>query len=227
MNLVLEQQKSKMDNNGIVVLISGRGSNLQAICEAGLDTQIKCVISNQANAKGLLVASKFGIQTEIIEHEFYKTREEFDTALLLTINKYQPKLVVLAGFMRILTSTFINQYTNKIINIHPSILPSFVGANAIIDTINAHVKIAGTTVHYVTEHLDNGPIIAQGIIRINNNDTTDQLSQRILCLEHVIYPFVIKKILNNHVRIIKTKVIVDMSPDDNKALGKYYPYIYY
>ena len=214
--------------DGIVVLISGRGSNLASICKNGLASQIKCVISNKADALGLNIAKEYNIPTEIINHKLYKDRTEFDQMLAKIIDKYNPKLVVLAGFMRILSSYFVNHYSNRLINIHPSLLPAFIGINAQEQAVAEKVKVSGATVHYVTEELDHGPIIAQGVVKVLPNDTPDSLSKRILEIEHIIYPFAISKILNNQTKIIDQKY-VEVMPNDNDSniLGKFLPQIYY
>ncbi len=214
--------------DGIVILISGRGSNLAAICKNGLANQIKCVISNKADALGLNIAKEFNIPTEIIDHKPYKSRTEFDLNLSKTIDKYNPKIVVLAGFMRILSSYFVNHYLNRLINIHPSLLPAFIGINAQEQALSEKVKVSGVTVHYVTEQLDYGPIIAQGVVKVLPNDTSDSLSKRILEIEHIIYPFIISKILMNQTKIINQKYVEVISDEnDTSILGKYQSQIYY
>ena len=214
--------------DGIVVLISGRGSNLAAICKNGLASQIKCVISNKADALGLNIAKEYNIPTEIIDHKLYKDRTEFDQALANIIDKCNPKLVVLAGFMRILSSYFVKHYLNRLINIHPSLLPAFIGINAQEQAIAEKVKASGVTVHFVTEQLDHGPIIAQGVVKVLSGETPHNLSQRILEIEHIIYPFAISKILNNHTKIIDQKYVEVMyDENDTSILGKYQSQIYY
>ena len=204
-----------------IVLISGRGSNLQAICEAGLTPYISCVISNNAKALGLEYAKQLGIHTEIINHQEFNSRQEFEMVLAQTLDTFSCDLIVLAGFMRILSHWFINKYTNKIINIHPSLLPSFTGINAQTQAFNSKVKISGATVHYVTAELDHGPIIAQGIVGIKSLDTIDTVTNKILDLEHVIYPFIIKKILNNLVNVKNNCVYTENLDTDRTELGKF------
>lgn len=182
-----------MQIDKFAVLISGRGSNLSAICESGLAPQIACVISNNHEAPGLNIAKQFNIPAHVVDHKEFTTREEFELKILEIINTYTIKLIVLAGFMRILSPQFIAKFTNRIINIHPSILPAFIGTHAQSDAFNAKVKISGATVHFVTDKLDYGPIIAQGIVPTTATDTEVSLSNRILSLEHTLYPFVIKK----------------------------------
>ena len=213
--------------NGIVVLISGRGSNLAAICKSGLASQIKCVISNKADAAGLAIATQYNIPHKVIVNTAYPNREEFDTQLAQVIDSFNPQLVVLAGFMRILTSELVNHYKNRMINIHPSLLPAFTGFNAQKQALDAKVKISGATVHFVTPQLDHVPIIVQGVVKVGDTDTEDDLSSRILELEHVIYPFAIKKILDGNVRIDDMQVITRQDADDAKILGKFQSHIYY
>jgi phosphoribosylglycinamide formyltransferase-1 len=215
-------------NNGIVVLISGRGSNLQAICEAGLTQHISCVISNNQEALGLEFARQQGLATHIINNKNFASREAFDHALRICIDQYAPRLVVLAGFMRILTASFVNHYADKIINIHPSLLPAFIGAKAQSCALNAKVKVSGVTVHFVTDKLDHGPIIAQGIVPVLPDDSEEDLSARILRLEHVIYPFVIQKLIADQV-VIKQDLTVKVAKakSDTEILGEYAQFIFY
>ena len=211
----------------IVVLISGRGSNLDAICKADLAPHIKCVISSKPSALGLNIANTYNIPTHIITPQDYSNQTEFESILTQTLDKYAPDLIILAGFKHILSGNFVNNYTNKIINIHPSLLPAFIGNNAHTETLASGVKLSGVTIHYVTPHLDSGPIIAQGVVSIKPNDTKIDLSQRILELEHVLYPFVIKKILAQQVTLIDTKVIIQHDATDQQLLGDYISYVYY
>jgi phosphoribosylglycinamide formyltransferase-1 len=215
-------------SNKFVVLISGRGSNLHAICKAGLSAQIACVISNNPQALGLELAKQFNLTTHIINHKEFSTREKFDYKLASIIDTYNPKLIVLAGFMRILSSWFVSKYANCIINIHPSILPAFTGANAQADAVKARVKISGATVHFVTDKLDHGPIIAQGVAPTMADDTTTGLANRILQLEHIIYPFTIKKILQQKVSINPNGyVLVQKNIEDQNELGTFNNTIFY
>jgi len=184
--------------NGIVVLISGRGSNLKAIYESGLGSQIKCVISNNADAPGIEFAKSKGINTLVIENKHYPNREAFDLVLANEIKKFQPQLIVLAGFMRILTSSFVQQFSNQIINIHPSLLPAFIGVNAVKQAFDYGAKITGVTVHIVTDKLDCGPILAQEALEIEENETLQALTERLLKLEHKILPRVIHSLLKSN-----------------------------
>lgn len=212
----------------IIVLISGKGSNLKAICDAGLKQNISAAISNNPNAPGLEYAKQNSITTQVICHKDFSSRDEFDKELANSIDQYNPKLIVLAGFMRILGPWFIKHYHNKIINIHPSLLPSFVGTHAQTQALQARVKVSGASVHFVDSELDHGPIIAQGVVGVSTENTIDSITSRILQLEHCIYPFVIRKILSGHV-VVDTdgKVTTQIAEDDNVLLGKFSQHIYY
>jgi phosphoribosylglycinamide formyltransferase-1 len=172
----------------VVILISGRGSNMQALLEANLPCRIVAVISNRADASGLEVAQAHGIATAVVSHRDHADREAFDTALAQVIDSYQADLVVLAGFMRILTTPFVEHYRGKLINIHPSLLPAYAGINTHERALQDGVKIHGCTVHFVTPTLDGGPIIIQAAVAVLRNDTPESLSARVLHEEHRIYP---------------------------------------
>lgn len=177
----------------IVVLISGRGSNLKAIIDANDPLiEIRAVISNSPQAYGLVYAKQAGIATEVVDHTEKKTRIEFDTALQNCIDSYQPKLVVLAGFMRILTHEFVNHYRGILINIHPSLLPAFKGLNTHKRALEAGVKEHGASVHFVTEELDSGQIIMQARVPVLPDDDEESLAARVLQEEHRIYPQAIR-----------------------------------
>lgn len=217
-----------IQNNKFVVLISGNGSNLEAMCKAGLSEQIAAVISNKSGVRGLIIAEQYKIATEVIEHKNFANRDSFDDELMKTIEKYTPTLVVLAGFMRILTDKFVNFYTNRLINVHPSILPAFIGANAIENALKTKVKVTGITIHLVTTELDSGPILAQGIVPIKANDTIETLSQQIHLLEHRLYPFVIRKFLENKVTISTNGTVnINHERDDVRFLNPLNTNIFY
>jgi phosphoribosylglycinamide formyltransferase 1 len=179
----------------IVILISGGGSNMAAIVKtaqkqdwaATLNARVAAVISNRADAAGLAWAKAHGIPTASIEHRQFATRDDFDRALMQQIDKFEPSLVVLAGFMRILTPAFVSHYTQRLVNIHPSLLPAFTGLHTHQRGIDAGCQFAGATVHRVTAELDVGPILAQAVVPILPDDTADTLSARVLTQEHVIY----------------------------------------
>ena len=176
----------------IVILISGRGSNMEALIAARdkgeLPVNIAAVISNKADAKGLGLAREQGIATEVLDHKGFASREEFDAQLAQRIDRHQPSLVVLAGFMRILTPGFVAHYAGRLVNIHPSLLPAFPGLYTHQRAIDEGCKLAGATVHQVTAELDHGHILAQAAVPVLPGDTADALAARVLTQEHIIYP---------------------------------------
>lgn len=185
------RHKPEFDNapkKSVVILISGRGSNMQALLEADLPCcRIAAVISNKADAPGLDIAKQHGIATQVVAHRDYPDRESFDAALADTIDRYQPDLVVLAGFMRILTTGFVARYHGRLINIHPSLLPAYGGLDTHERALEDGVKIHGCTVHFVTPDLDHGPIIIQAAVSVLTDDTPATLAARVLREEHRIY----------------------------------------
>jgi phosphoribosylglycinamide formyltransferase-1 len=170
----------------IVALISGRGSNLQALLEAGLP--VSGVISNRADAKGLELAAARGIATRVVEHRAFASREAFEAALGPEIERFAPRLVLLAGFMRIFTPGFAARYEGRMLNIHPSLLPAFPGLDTHARALAAGVKLHGCTVHLVSVELDHGPIVIQAAVPVRADDTAATLAARVLRQEHVIYP---------------------------------------
>ena len=172
----------------IVILISGRGSNMQAILEARLPLSVAAVISNDATASGLITAQKHGVATRVVAHRAYADRAAFDTALAAAIDEYAPDLLVLAGFMRILTADFVEHYRNRILNIHPSLLPAFTGLHTHRRALEAGVKVHGCSVHFVTPELDHGPLVAQAAVPVLDDDSEDTLAARVLAQEHRLYP---------------------------------------
>tara|TARA_B100000212_G_scaffold250594_1_gene191754 strand:- start:368 stop:1015 length:648 start_codon:yes stop_codon:yes gene_type:complete len=189
----------------IVVLISGSGSNLEAIakaCQTGnIPATIELVISNQPNVKGLDRAKKFHLMSKVIEHQKYSSREEFDQALLEQILPIEPDLVVLAGFMRILSNSFTEALSGKVINIHPSLLPEYPGLNTHKQAIENGDLMHGISVHYVNSELDGGPIITQGALRIDPSQTEAKLVNRIHKIEHAVYPKVIADIAKGYITL--------------------------
>jgi len=179
----------------IVVLISGSGSNMEAIVEqinaGNINGQISAVISNRPNVYGLTRAEKYDIPAVCLDHKTFDSRESYDEALAQTILQYSPDLVVLAGFMRILTPKFVERFAGKMLNIHPSLLPKYPGLNTHQRAIEAGDKYHGSTVHFVTSELDGGPIIQQSVLEISPNDDEDSLTERVKSLEHKLYPEVI------------------------------------
>ena len=176
----------------IVILISGRGSNMQALLEARLPATVAAVISNEPAAAGLAIARKHGVETRLVEHRSYPDRAQFDAVLIKTIDSFAPDLIVLAGFMRILTDDFVERYRGRLINIHPSLLPAFSGLHTHRRALEAGVKLHGCTVHFVTRELDSGPIVIQAAVPVLDRDSEDALAARVLEQEHRIYPQAIR-----------------------------------
>lgn len=203
----------------IVILISGRGSNMQAIAQAAKEqhwpAQIVAVISNRADATGLEFAAGLGIPTALVISKNFASREAFDAALQAEIDRYSPDLVVLAGFMRILTAPFVEHYAGRMMNIHPSLLPSFTGLATHQQALDAGVKVHGVTVHFVTAQLDHGPIIDQAVVRVLKNDTEESLSARLLSHEHLIYPRAVRWFVEGKLTVKGNCVHVDADLTDN------------
>lgn len=187
----------------IVILISGSGSNMAAIVRAEeqgrwaqrLNARVAAVLSNRADAPGLAFAQDHGIATQVLDHKAFASREDFDAALMAEIDRHAPALVVLAGFMRILTPGFVAHYAGRLLNIHPSLLPAFPGLNTHQRAIDAGCRFAGATVHQVTAELDHGSILAQAVVPVLPDDTPDTLAARVLSQEHLIYPQAIAQFL--------------------------------
>jgi len=192
----------------IVILISGRGSNMQAVLEAKLNAMVCAVISNEASAKGLQIARDAGVDTRVISHHAYASRASFDRCLADTIEEYRPDLIVLAGFMRILTEEFISRFNGKIMNIHPSLLPAFPGLDTHRRAIDEGVKLHGCTVHFVTTALDHGPIVIQSAVPVRPDDDEDRLAARVLELEHAVYPRAIQWFLDDQLVVEGNRVKV-------------------
>jgi phosphoribosylglycinamide formyltransferase-1 len=189
----------------IVILISGRGSNMVAILEAAQREQWPCriaaVISNRADAKGLDAAARFGIPTAVLPSKNYPDRAAFDAALQEKIDSFQPDLVLLAGFMRILTPGFVEHYAGRMMNVHPSLLPAFTGLDTHARALQAGVKVHGASVHFVTAELDVGPIIEQAVVSVLQDDTEETLSARVLEQEHIIYPRAVRHFIEGRLSI--------------------------
>jgi phosphoribosylglycinamide formyltransferase-1 len=192
----------------VVVLISGRGSNMQALLDADVGARIAAVISNRADAHGLEIARGRGVPTLVVEHRDYRTREAFDAALAAAIDGFSPHLVVLAGFMRILTPGFVEHYAGRLINVHPSLLPSFTGLDTHRRALEAGVKIHGCTVHFVTAALDHGPIVAQAAVPVRENDSEASLAARVLEQEHRILPASVRAFCQGRLQIADGRVHV-------------------
>jgi phosphoribosylglycinamide formyltransferase-1 len=187
----------------IVILISGGGSNMAAIVRASqrddwaqkFGARVAAVVSNRADAGGLALAREHRIATEVVDHKAFASREEFDAALAQVIDRHQPALVVLAGFMRILTPGFVGRYAGRLVNIHPSLLPAFPGLHTHQRAIDAGCKVSGATVHQVTSELDHGPILDQAAVPVLPGDTPHALAARVLSQEHLLYPRAIAALL--------------------------------
>jgi len=190
----------------VVVLISGRGSNLQAILEAGIP--VCAVISNQADAAGLAVAARHGVATSVVEHRAFAGRESFEAALAAAIDRHAPKLVALAGFMRVLTPGFVARYAGRLVNIHPSLLPEFPGLDTHARALAAGVQRHGCTVHFVTAQLDHGPVISQASVPVLPGDSAQTLAARVLEQEHLLYPQAIRWFLDGKLVIEGDRVRV-------------------
>jgi phosphoribosylglycinamide formyltransferase-1 len=187
--------------DSIVILISGRGSNMQAIVRAGLPLRTAAVLSNEPQAAGLEIARAAGIETDVVDHRSYPNRAGFDTALAERIDRYRPDWIVLAGFMRILTDPFVERYAGRLVNIHPSLLPAFPGLATHRQALAAGVRIHGCTVHFVTPSLDQGPTIIQAAVPVLPGDDEQALAARVLEQEHRIYPQALRWLATRQVRL--------------------------
>jgi phosphoribosylglycinamide formyltransferase-1 len=211
----------------IVCLISGRGSNLSALLAAAaaerwsqtLGARLAAVISNKPDAAGLRIAEAAGVPTEVIAHAAFPTRESFDQALMASIDAHQPVLVVLAGFMRVLTARFVNHYAGRLINIHPSLLPSFPGLATHRQALAAGVRVHGATVHYVSHEVDGGAIIAQAVVPVRSDDSEETLAARVLEQEHRLLPRCVKLVVEGSVRFADGRVQVAVGHDAELAVG--------
>ena len=198
----------------VAVLISGRGSNLQALIDAfgpeAADSPVKIalVLSNRPDAPGLERAAKAGLKTEIVDHKAFQTREDFDVAIDREIRAAGAEFVVLAGFMRLLTAQFVTTWKDKLVNIHPALLPSFPGLDTHQRALQAGVRFHGATVHFVRHETDSGPIIAQSLVAVRPGDTEETLGARVLQTEHRLYPLALRLIAEGHVRVEGERAIV-------------------
>jgi phosphoribosylglycinamide formyltransferase 1 len=190
----------------VVVLISGRGSNLQAILDAGIP--VSAVISNVAGAGGLEIAARRGVPALVVKHGDFPTREAFEAVLAAQIERYAPKLVAHAGFMRIVTAGYVERFAGRMLNIHPSLLPSFTGLKTHERALAAGVKVHGCTVHFVTAELDAGPVVLQAAVPVLADDTVESLSRRVLRQEHIAYPRAIRWFLDDKLVIDNGRVRV-------------------
>lgn len=197
----------------LVVLISGNGSNLQAILDAiqakQLNASVALVISNKKDAKGLARAESIGVPTQVIDHTLYSSREAFDEAMLAALQPLQPSLVVLAGFMRILSAKFVRTLNGRLINIHPSLLPLYKGTQTHRRALEAQDKKHGCSIHFVTEELDGGPVIAQSEVPVYPNDTEESLAARVQKEEHSLYPLCIQLISEKKLALVNGKPVLE------------------
>ena len=207
---------------GLVVLISGRGSNLQAIIDAvragELPADIRAVISSEPGAPGTARARTAGIPTHVVNYRDYGARESFDQALMQRIDAYQPQLVVLAGFMRILGKDFIDHYAGRLLNIHPSLLPAFPGLNTHARALQSGAAQHGASVHFVTHAVDGGPVIIQAAVPVLPDDTVATLAERVLQEEHRIYPLAIRWFIDGRLSVEHGRVLVDGKPSSEQGL---------
>ncbi|MFZ5483320.1 MAG: phosphoribosylglycinamide formyltransferase [Pseudomonadota bacterium] len=184
-----------------VILISGRGSNMEALLGAGLPVEFAAVISNRPEAAGLAFARNAGVATMVIDHRVHASREAFDAALAAEIDRHRPDLVILAGFMRVLTEAFVRRYEGRLINIHPALLPAFPGLHTHARALAAGVRLHGCTVHFVTPEVDVGPIVIQAAVPVLDDDDEIRLAARVLAQEHRIYPMAIRWFAEGRLRI--------------------------
>lgn len=200
----------------IVVLISGSGSNLQALIDAienkQLDAEIRAVISNRPDAYGLQRAEKAGITTHVLDHNDYPDRESFDQTMIRLIDSHQPALVILAGFMRILSDNFVNHYQDRMLNIHPSLLPEFRGLNTHQRVLEAERNRHGVSIHYVTSELDSGPLVIQAVINVDPSDTAESLAEKIHQQEHIIYPMTVQWLAEKRLQCKNNQLFFDNQP---------------
>jgi phosphoribosylglycinamide formyltransferase-1 len=189
----------------IVILISGRGSNMEAIvqrcAEQGWPARVVAVVANRADAAGLRFAAAQRIATAVVEHRAFASRDAFDAGLACTIDHHAPDLLVLAGFMRILGSAFVQHYAGRLLNVHPSLLPAFPGLHTHRRALEAGVKVVGATVHFVTPELDHGPIVMQSVVPVRPGDDEHTLAARVLASEHVIYPLAVRWFVEGKLRL--------------------------
>jgi phosphoribosylglycinamide formyltransferase-1 len=204
----------------LAILISGRGSNMEAIlrvCAAERwPARVAAVISNRPDAPGLAVAAAHGMPTALVDHKRFGDRAAFDMALADTIDAYEPDLIVLAGFMRVLTPAFVEHYAGRMMNVHPSLLPSFAGLNTHQRALDAGVKVHGATIHFVTADLDHGPIVAQGVVPVMAGDDAAALAARVLKVEHVLYPRAVRWFVEDRLTFDGGRVV--LTPPEPQCL---------
>ena len=201
----------------IVIIISGRGSNMEsllnAVAEGSLPVQVAAVISNRPDAKGLETAAAQDVETCVVDHTRFDSRESFDAAMIKMIDSYSPDLVVLAGFMRILTDGFVRRYEGRLLNIHPSLLPSFPGLHTHRRALEEGVRVHGCTVHFVTPQLDHGPVVVQAAVPVLDGDDEATLAQRVLEQEHQVYPLAVRWFAEDRLKLVDGHVIFEAEQD--------------
>ena len=201
--------QSSMAEKTLVILISGRGSNMEALLDAKLPARVAAVISNNPQAKGLATAQRRGVETAVVDHREFPDRTAFDAALAAQVDKHRPDLVALAGFMRVLTEPFIEHYRGRMMNIHPSLLPSFPGLDPHGQALRAGVKISGATVHFVSPETDAGPIIAQAAVPVREDDNVETLAARVLAAEHRVYPLALARLASGRIKIVGARCLIE------------------
>ncbi len=206
----------------IVILISGRGSNmeslLKAVADRALPVRVAAVLSNRPHAKGLETAAAHGVPTGVVDHQQFASREAFDAAMAEAIDAFAPDLVVLAGFMRILTEGFVRQFEGRLINIHPSLLPAFPGLHTHQRALQEGVRVHGCTVHFVTPALDHGPVIVQAVVPVIDGDDEASLAARVLAQEHQVYPLAVRWFAEDRLRLVDGRVELNAPQDAKGAL---------
>lgn len=212
-----------MRNLRTAILISGRGSNMEALVKAARNedfpAEIVLVLSNRSDAKGLKFAKKAGIPTAVVDHTKFENRDEFEAEIDARLKNVKTELVCLAGFMRVLNATFVNRWRDRILNIHPSLLPSFRGLHTHERVLAAGVKFTGATVHFVRPEMDDGPIIIQAAIPVNPDDTEETLAARVLECEHKIYPKALKLVAEGKVKVAGGKATIPGQKPSKKGLS--------
>ena len=206
----------------IVILISGRGSNMEsllsAVASGSLPVRVAAVISNRADAKGLETAAAMGVSAQVVDHRSFASREAFDEALSEAIEAFSPDLVVLAGFMRILSDGFVRHFEGRLINIHPSLLPSFPGLHTHQRALAEGVRVHGCTVHFVTPALDHGPIIVQAAVPVLDGDDEARLAARVLAQEHQVYPLAVRWFAEGRLQLVDGRVEINAPQEGAGAL---------
>jgi len=213
---------SGMVRKRVAILISGRGSNMAALLAAAqgpaYPAEISLIVSNQADAKGLATARAAGLATALVEHRQFADREAFERALQSTLETHRIDIVCLAGFMRLLTPWFVGRWQERMLNIHPALLPAFKGLDTHERARAAGVKIHGATVHFVIPEMDSGPIVAQGAVSVHDDDTADMLAARALAVEHKIYPLALRLVAEGRVRIVDGRCLIDGAAFPDRSL---------